>query len=290
MEITADAVHNGQCSPYKPMDIKVKMQLSQIEAVAIERFALNVTVPIFLEVGDSGGLLATGTLFKVDGRAFLITARHVFDDLPDLTRLAFPENPVRGGLFTFGSFTVLKPREKYIDVAAVELTSGDTIARLEAGWQFLSLDNVAAPSEVTADGAFFVAGYPASLTTTESGWTKGRLATAYTQRLPVIPSEAAAPVVPELDLFFDYGHDAVSVAGEPVRTPQLPGVSGASIWELRPVSGLWTPEAATRVVGIQSAYIHSKYIRAKNWWAVAKVLEQTDQTLASAVRAKLSIF
>ena len=46
--------------------------------------------------------------------------------------------------------------------------------------------------------------------------------------------------------------------------------------------------AATRVVGIQSAYIHSKYIRAKNWWAVAKVLEQAGVDLAETVRAKLN--
>ena len=124
--------------------LRFMMQIRPIEAVAIERFALNVTMPIFLEVGDSGGLLATGTLFKVSGRTFLITARHVFDGLPDLTRLAFPENPIRGGLFTFGSFTVLKPTEDYIDVAAVELESAETIARLDANWQFLSLDNVAA--------------------------------------------------------------------------------------------------------------------------------------------------
>lgn len=264
------------------------MQVTAIEAAAIERFTLHVTVPIFLEVGDSGRLLATGTLFKVDDRSFLITARHIFDNLSDLTRLAYPENPIHGGLFTFGSFTVLKPNEEHIDVAAVELKSAETIARLEANWQFLSLQNVAAPSAVTGDGAFFVSGYPSSLTKTEFGWTKGKLATAYTQRLPIPPIEARPPVSPDLDLFFDYGHEATSVLGEAIKTPELPGVSGASIWELRPVSGVWTPETATRVVGIQSAYIHSKYIRAKNWWAVAKVFEQADPALAAAVRGKLS--
>ena len=263
------------------------MQLTAIETDAIERFALSVTVPIFLEVGDSSGLLATGTLFKVDGRSFLITARHVFDNLPDLTRLAYPENPIRGGLFTFGSFTVLKPIEEHIDVAAVELKNAEMIAKLEANWQFLSLDNVAAPTMVTGDGAFFVSGYPASLTKTEAGWTRGKLATAYTQRLPTPPANAEPPVIAELDLFFDYGHDATSVTGQPVKTPELPGVSGASVWELRSAPGVWTPETATRVIGIQTAYVHSKYFRAKNWWAVAKVLEQADPALAAAVRAKL---
>lgn len=263
------------------------MQVTAIETTAIERFALHVTVPIFLEVGDSGGLLATGTLFKVARRSFLITARHVFDNVSDLTRLAYPEDPIRGDLFTFGALNLLKPNEEHLDVAVVELKSVETITRLETNWQFLSLQNVAAASTVTGDGAFFVSGYPASLTSTESGWTKGKLVTAYTQRLPMPPAEAAPPVFPDLDLFFDYGLDATSVNGEAVKTPELPGVSGASIWELRPASGIWTPETATRVVGIQSAFVHSKYIRAKSWWAVAKVLEQADQALAIAVREKL---
>lgn len=266
------------------------MQVTLIEAAAIERFVLSVTVPIFIEVSDSARLHATGTLFKVNGRSFLITARHVFDELSEiqLKQLAYPENPISGGLFTFGSFTVLKPTEVHVDVAALELESPETITRLEDNWQFLSLQNVAVPSKVTDDGAFFVSGYPASLTKTESGRTSGKLATAYTQRFLLPPTEAAQPVIPELDLFFDYGHDATSVSGKAVKTPKLPGVSGASIWELRAGSGIWTPEAGTRVVGIQSGYVHSKYIRAKSWWAVAKVLEQADQAIATAIQAKLN--
>lgn len=142
----------------------------------------------------------------MDDRSFLITARHIFDKVSDLTRLAYPENPIRGKLFTFGCFNLLRPSEEHIDVAAIELQSAETISRLEANWQFLSLQNVAAPSAATGDGAFFVSGYPEALTKSESGWTKAKLATAYTQRLPAPPVGAASPVVPELDLFFDYGY------------------------------------------------------------------------------------
>lgn len=263
------------------------MQITTLEAAAIERFALSVTVPILRGEGESAGLRATGTLFKIGGRAFLITARHIFDNLSDLSQLAFPESPIGGDLFTFGSFTVLKPNEAHLDVAAVELRSSEAVSMLEANWHFLTLQNVAAASSATSDGAVFVSGYPASLTEAESGWTKGRFVTAYTQRLPTVPAEAEPPVFDELDLFYDYGRQATLLNGEEVETPELPGVSGASIWELRPLRGLWTPEEATRVVGIQSAYTHSKYIRAKSWWAVAKVLEQVDHTLAVAVREKL---
>lgn len=264
------------------------MQLSVEEASAIERFALNVTIPILIDIGGRTALLATGTLFEIDGRVFIITARHIFDDIPDLTKLAYPDSPIKGGLHTLGSFEIFKPKEEHIDVAAVELRTPKTLNNLCAAWQLLTLNNVAAPSSDLSDGAFFLSGYPASLTKEAEGWLKGTFATAYTQRLPDVPKEAAAPVFENLDLFFEYGHDAISITGKPVATPELPGVSGASVWELKPPSeGMWTPEKLTRVVGIQSAYVHSKYFRAKNWLAVAQVLELVDARLAIAVRKRL---
>ncbi|MCA8043593.1 hypothetical protein [Burkholderia seminalis] len=260
-----------------------------MESAAIEKFALSVTVPIFLEMGDWGGLLATGTLFKIDERAFLITARHIFDDVQDASKLAYPENPLRGGLYTFGSINILKPTEEHIDVAAIELLSPETVQRLNANWKFLGLANVASASMTTSDGSCFVSGYPESLTQNVQGWTKGKFVTAYTQRFHDVPPEARLPVIPDLDLFFDYSDEGTSITGETVQTPELPGVSGASIWELvSSTSSVWSPEAVTRVVGIQSAYVHSKYIRAKSWWAVAKVLEQADEQLAIAIRRKLN--
>lgn len=258
------------------------------EAAAIEKFALNVTVPILLETTNGAGLLATGTLFEIAERQFIVTARHIFDDVRDLTTLAFPENPLKGGLHTFGSFQLAKPTEEHFDVAVMELQEAETIAKLKSGWQFLSLSNVALPSATSPDGAFFLSGYPGSLTKNSGGWLQGAFATAYTQRIPDTPSEALEPVIPQLDLFFDYGHEATSITGKQIKTPELPGASGASVWEHKPSStAVWTPESVVRVVGVQSAYVHSKYFRAKNWWAVAKVLEQIAPPVAEAVRSKL---
>ena len=263
------------------------MQVPPIEAAAIEQFALSISVPIFLDVGASGELRATGTLFKIAGRYFLITARHVFDDLPDLTKLAVAESPLSGGIFTLGDFMLLKPTEEHVDVAAIEFKSMETIVKFERNWKFLSLENVASAYQVTGDATFFVSGYPSSLIKREASLIKGKFVTAYTQRLYSPPAEAIAPVSPELDMFFDYARDATLLTGEVVETPKLPGVSGASVWAIRAVSGVWSPEAAIRVVGIQSAYLHSKYIRVKSWLAVAKMLESADHELADAIRAKL---
>ena len=43
------------------------MQLSAIETMAIERFALNVTMPILIDINGTAQLLATGTLFEIEG-------------------------------------------------------------------------------------------------------------------------------------------------------------------------------------------------------------------------------
>lgn len=218
----------------------------------------------------------------------LVTARHVFDEVSDLEKLAYPEAPKRGSLHTLGKSVVVKPTDENIDVAVVLLDDPETVERLNKSWQFLSLKNIAAPALSTPDGQFFVAGFPASLTKPVGDWLSGAFVTAYTQRIPEIPADAERPVDPQLDLFFDYAKTAYLESGKEVNTPELPGVSGASIWQARdPSSPIWTPEGSFAVVGVQSAYIHSKYIRAKSWWAVAKVLEQIDAQLATTVRAEL---
>jgi hypothetical protein len=261
------------------------------EASAIERFALNVTIPIIIEMGNEAKLHATGTLFEIAERHFIITARHIFDDLKDLTRLAFPENPTRGGLHTFGSFELSKPKEDSPDVAIMEIKCNETISRLKHGWQFLSLANVALPSVISSDGSFFLSGYPSGLTRNNvDGWLQGKFATAYTQRISDTPVEARFSNVTKLDLFFDYGSEATSITGGIIQTPELPGTSGASVWERKVIEPLsvWTPEASVRVVGVQSSYIHKKYFRATDWRAVANVIAMIDTRISEDIRLWLS--
>lgn len=48
--------------------------------LAIERFAMKVTVPVFHEISDKvDDQKGTDTLFDYDGRSFLITAGRIFD-------------------------------------------------------------------------------------------------------------------------------------------------------------------------------------------------------------------
>lgn len=82
-----------------------------------------------------------------------------------------------------------------------------------------------------------------------------------------------------------------SVVGHTATKRAQRQISGASVWQARKVNGpIWSPEQAFSVIGVQSSYKHSKYIRAKSWWAVAKVLEGIDATLADVVRTELGVW
>jgi len=102
----------------------------------------------------------------------------------------------------------------------------------------------------------------------------GTLLSAYTERMPQVPAEAKKPVDERLDLFLHYDKEATDINGEVIQTPELGGVSGASIWEYRepPAGQLWTAEAALKIIGIQSASLKDKYARAKRWEFVMEML------------------
>ena len=252
--------------------------ISLSESQAIERFVSRTTVPLLLKKSmDSAIQHGSATLFSLNGRHFLITARHIFDEI-DPIQLAFPEKLTAAQIFTFGTLNVYTPEDPRFDIAVVEILDRETIERLRLGWQFLSQENIGRP---TAGGTFFLSGYPASLTTSGPTWLSGKLFTVYTSRILQIPDEAERPVDMSVDLFFDYGESANDLHHQAVDTPKLQGASGCSIWEYdrHGKRDFWTPENTTKMVGVQSAYIHSKYFRAISWRVVAGCLRAIDPTL-----------
>lgn len=266
------------------------------ERAAIDDFIRQVTVPILLDVGPTPALQGTGTLLNVHGRVFLVTARHVLDNIDPLI-FAFPANAQRGSIHTLGIRQILKPRDFRIDVAAIELQDPEVLELVRSNWRTLTLANVASPSQTTADQAVLVAGFPAALTKPKDGWLSGALVSTYTQRIPLVPEEMRDSYVngdyphnPDFDLYYDHNIEGTDLDGKLVATPKLEGVSGASIWEFVPQSGLlWTAESGARVVGIQSSYLRGKYLRAVNWKAVALVLDQSDPEISQAVRDAYSL-
>lgn len=260
--------------------------MNNLKATAIDRFTLNVTLPLLYEYGGKSYLWGTGTLFSMLDRYFVVTASHLFDPPFSLEKLGFPTNPKNGSLYTFGKMQCYRTDPEIFDIAVIEVQQKESIQRLKGGWQFLSLDNVAAP---TLNGEFFLAGYPSSLSKEENGWLKGTLITAYSQRMREVPIEAKQPIHTELDLFFHYDDTTTTLYGKELETSELPGTSGASVWQIvdETKSGIWSPESAIKVVGVQSSYLRTRYFRAKNWWAVAKAFSIIDDDLAVHIEAVL---
>jgi hypothetical protein len=250
---------------------------------AVEQFTAHVTIPVLYDDPAAANQIGTGTLFTVDRRLFLVTARHLFDN-QDLTRFSIPAPP-DPQLHTLGEFNLLRPTEEVIDVAVLELKANTTINRLTSGWwRPLTLENVAPASQ---QGLFALCGYPSERAVVRGGLIGGSLITAYTERVLPIPPEAEPPIIPNLDLFFHYDAQAIDLKGKAIATPHLGGCSGASIWEYREPKGIlfWTPEQCLHIVGVQSSFRRGRYFRGKSWAAVLEVLRQTDQSLRAAVDA-----
>ena len=261
----------------------------QLRNRAIQEFLWRCTVPLMVEIEESRTIpQGTGTLFRIDNRYFIITARHVFDtDKSRLECLAIPIALTSKEFIRIGSATYYVPDRDFIDVAVIEITHGDTISAAAHHWDFLTLDNVKTSLPTSS---VWLTGYPEDkVEFTQRTTLSFEPVTIQTDLLKQVPPDAKKPVYEGLDLFFHYEHEAEALGKGVQPTPKLPGVSGASIWEVvgEPTEGeTWVPVQFMKAVAVQSAYRHSDYIRAMSWLAVAKLFAKIDDQLRNAVISK----
>lgn len=239
----------------------------------VGQFMRTRTIPLVWKADGLTSSVGTGTLFRIDDRHFIVTARHLFDTY-DPEKIAYQgRRDETTALFTIGISRVVKPITPIPDAAVIEILEDVTRIRLSTGWAFLTLDNVAPPS---ADGLFALMGYP-EFTIHSELWAPPKGIVYSTSRI-VHPAREAPDVNPETDLFFEYGTMAVA-GNQEVEAPELQGTSGGSVWEYVDLDGgIWAPEKVVRVVGVQSARL-----RAVSWGVVASILGQMDAHLKAAV-------
>lgn len=250
----------------------------------VGQFMRTRTIPLVWKADGYTSSVGTGTLFKIANRHFIIAARHIFDtyNAEKIAYQARRDNTT--SLATIGLARVVKPTTKDPDVAVIELLEDITKDRLAAGWEFLTLDNVA-PASV--DGVFALMGYP-QFTCQSELWTPPKGIVYSSNRIMETP-EDAENVNPDVDLFFEYGRTAIA-DGEEIDAPELKGTSGGSVWEYVGLEGgLWAPEKVVKVVGVQSARLKGKYFRAVSWAVIASILNQMDPDLKEAVMQILVI-
>ncbi len=243
--------------------------LSLPELGTLEQFLVGCTVPLVYQSAERTGVLGTGAFFWFDGRPCLVTAGHLFQDA-DPNKIGVPERAGKDvAMWYLGHATIHHPRNTdEHDVAVIELLDEEFIERARSGWTFLNESNLAATDAQFEN--YLIAGYPDTTVTYENA----------TLRPSALFQLYTAPYVGEVDggrgefdLFFRYSREAGNTYGLPKETPHLGGASGALVYGLadRP-PGIWSPESVLKIVGIEVAFVHSKYVRAKKWALLQHVL------------------
>jgi hypothetical protein len=244
---------------------------------AVNRFILRVSLPLLSDGTQSPKILGTGTLFRIDGRVFLVTAAHLLKEDPedsssndiDFTAIAFPSRPIAATLQTLGSFEVIRPApQSNIDVVVLELKTPETIAILERGWDFLNFDNTGMGVRGTR---FILSGYlfeGVRFDGTNIGQAMLTLTTDFLDYVPAVTDPA-----PSVDQFYYLEDQGTLIDGTTRRIPHLKGLSGASIWSYVAPSppALWDPSTALHVVAVQSSAKRGHWFRGVDWAAVREI-------------------
>ena len=268
---------------------------------AIEHFIARFSIPIIYAF-DNGqeGILGTGTLLRIGNRYFVVTASHLFNPAEfrrafreefDPKKLACPDRRSRTPEqpTTFGNFEIARSVQTGFDpdVAICELKDPEKIKRLLSGWEFVTLDQIARP---TNEELFFLAGFPSDLVEIKRGGYSGPLLVLRTNRLEKPPSNAPKPTDPNFDIFCKYAtHGKLGTTDQIIATPWLGGVSGGSLCQLVPTKGkIWSPNKVIKIVGIQSSAMRDRtWFLVKSWLGVAELLRRYDKTLAKEIERHL---
>jgi len=255
----------------------------EAEKLAIHDFFIGVTLPILIQEDGQFGIAATGTLFRIAGRRFVVTAAHTYDTYhPD--RWHFPSHPRKGAIRTIGPAEYIQPNvdRDALDIAVVELMDPDTIDELERNWLFLTLDDVWLPDR-SAD-AVLLAGYPSVRTRFEKDDLRARIFVLRQKfRDPVPEAALKQGLLKGVDFFIDCQDAVNEYTGEEVTAVSVKGMSGCSVWAYRKRGwakwSFWSPRVPLRVIGIQSAEKRGDYLRAKSWGAVIRMLQLLDDEI-----------
>lgn len=244
--------------------------LSLPELGTIEKFLVGCTVPLVYQADDRTGVLGTGAFYWLDQRPFLVTAGHLFQNA-DPNKIGVPERAGKDvTIWHLGHATIHRPKNTdEHDVAVIELLDHEFIDRARSGWTFLGESNLADPAQPFEN--YLISGYPDATVIYENTTLRpATLTQIYTAPyLGEVDGELG-----EFDLFFRYGREAGNTHGFSKETPHLGGISGALVYGLadRP-SGVWSPEAVLKIVGVQVSFVHGKYVRAKKWQLLQQVLK-----------------
>ena len=239
------------------------------EFVAVKNFLLNSTVPLIYEKGDVVGIQGTGCLFDLNGTLFFVTAGHVLEHV-DPHALGVPLRKLDSTVFTLGPGIVGWSRQDEFDVAVYRIDDPEVITQLRQSYVVLGEANIKLGT--SHNDHYVIPGYPAATISRHDSHLKAKdLTQLYTTRY-------TGSVVwnrKEHHHFFKLSKTAQRLWGEVIEVPDLRGISGAPVWQVRePDTSVWAPETILHLVGIQVAVDPTAelYIRVLNWEVVRVAL------------------
>jgi len=234
--------------------------LNFAELKAVQEFLLSASIPLLRDT-DVGALpRATGALFEVKGRRFLVTAHHIFEGM-EVEALAVPLGRHAAPMKTLGDLTLAHAeQENGPDIAVLELLNPEMAGQVAKHWRFLGADNIGASD---SEALHVVLGYPEALAERTDEAVRAHPFAMFATAVDAPPPEDLKSPPTSWDLFFELDREGVLLDGTKMETPPLQGASGAPIFDVGPPpDGIWTPQKALRFVGVQSSALPGKWFRA----------------------------
>lgn len=257
---------------------------------ALEIFQQQTTIAVICEAPVQSYLLGSGALLAVNGRHFVITAAHLFEDLASLDDVRLPEGRHGETPTAIGEHKLtISDRSPFdFDIAIIELLDEDKIKRIKTHWQFMDVSQIALPTE---NDIICLGGFPEQFVGFKSGGSEAFMYVARTFILEGTPV-GAADVDHRYDIFGQYDTQGeIRQLKRTAETPKLQGVSGGTLMQYLPLKdegGLWSASRTLKFVGVQSAgSTLRKWFRAKNWHAIVVAFEKHDPELSAVLQKQL---
>jgi hypothetical protein len=242
----------------EPLDIDTGVTPASARAIASA--LLRRAVPLLLRRAGRIEPLASATLYRIEGRVVLVTCRHIFDDgTATLGDIAIPLPDARQLLWLARcARRILAHPER--DLALIELAPVPARAALLREWHAVPIDARAldeAPQESDGARLFVLAGWPYAQMRRVDDIVYARPVVVFAGRhLPARADAASA-------LRLSYSRIARRTDGIDVHAPELDGVSGATVWEVRDLRPDDESACVLRPAAIQCAFKHDAYARAE---------------------------
>ena len=229
--------------------IRLTEARAEARAQALHTLMESCAVPIIVHDYCRAAILGNATLIVHRGHHHLLTAAHLLDHAPRCGNWLVPAREDGALLSIEGARVRRAPR---LDLALIDLREVRCLPRLLHGRRALPLHEAAIPHTPGRAAVYAVSGFPAAWSQFEHGWLAAKRLTVLTRRARAANRRARH------DRVYDYAHVALAGSGHWIHTPALEGMSGAGIWAL---STDGEGRHSARLAAVQSAFLHSRYLR-----------------------------